>query len=222
MIPHRTLAGDFTIPHRFIRCIPTDPSDEAEAWWHRFGELHPGWDMRTIQDPIDPKDWPLLGRWHALVSSGAQLAGLVRLEAVWRWGGWYVDSDVEPLRPFADLDSGPGVAVIGTEDGIHLTDAVFGAPQRHPAIRAVIEHVDDLYTGWARCTFDGSAPPGAQATGPLATTTVLAGRPDVTVLPTEAFYPYSYTERHRRLEDFATTSPTSYAVHHWAFSWAGT
>ena len=142
---------------------------------------------------------------------------MVRLEAVWRWGGWYVDMDVEPVRPFDDLDRGDRL-VIGTEDGIHLTDAVFGAPARHLALGAVIAHVAELYASAAR---DGRDFPGAQATGPLATTQVLTGRSDVVVLPQEAFYPYSYTEKHRAGEDHAA-NPGVYAIHRWHFSWQGT
>lgn len=228
MIPLATLAAGAPIPHRIIRVIPANPGVEVEGWWHRFAELHPGWDMRTVVDPIDPMDWPLLGRWHHLATSGAQLAGMVRLEAVHRWGGWYMDSDMEPVRHLGPLQH-PGRVVIGTEDGIHLTDAAFGAPPRHPAIRAVIDHVDQLYRDALGDT-EGRLP-GAQATGPLATTVVLGRRAappqglgdpgDVVVLPREAFYPYSYTEKHRAGEDHAS-NPGVYAIHRWHFSWQGT
>lgn len=216
------------IPRRFIRTVPVDVPAECEDWWRRFGELHPGWERLTIPDPIDPADWPLLGHLHRHASSGAQLAGMVRLEAVYRWGGWYVDMDVEPVRSWQPLEEHTGVVVIGTEDGIHLTDAVFGAPPRHPAVRAVIDHVAGLYEAAAA---EGRGFPGAQATGPLATTVVLGRRArtpeglgdpgDVVVVPTVAFYPYSYLERHRADEDFGAV-PGCYAVHRWHFSWAGT
>lgn len=206
------------IPRRFIRTVPAEVPDVCERWWRRFGELHPGWELRTIADPIDPADWPLLGHLHCHATSGAQLAGMVRLEAVWRWGGWYVDMDVEPIRSWRPLEVYEPALIIGTEDGLHLTDAVFGAPPRHPALRAVIDHVAGLYAAADR---DGRDFPGAQATGPLATTEVLSGRPDVVVLPVEAFYPYSYLERHRAGEDFSAI-PGCYAVHHWHFTWAGT
>lgn len=216
------------IPRRFIRTVPAEVPEVCDEWWIRFGELHPGWERRTVADPIDPADWPLLGHLHRHATSGAQLAGMVRLEAVYRWGGWYVDMDVEPIRSFAPLEALGDVVVIGTEDGLHLTDAVFGAPPRHPAIRAVIDHVAGLYdTALAQ----GAPLPGAQATGPLATTVVLGRRAlppaglgdpgDVVVLPVEAFYPYSYLERHRSGEDF-TAVDGCHAVHHWHFTWAGT
>ena len=34
------------------------------------------------------------------------------------------------------------------------------------------------------------------------------------------FYPYAWYEMERRNEDFNTTSPESYSVHHWTKSWA--
>lgn len=209
------------IPHRLIRCVPQLPPDWAEANWERWQDLNPGWEFVTIADPIDPTWFPVLGHLHRYATSGAQLAGMVRLEEVWTSGGVYCDMDMEPLRPLARLLErvDAGQAFIGTEDGVHLTDAMFGAPAAHPGLLLCMSRVLDLYHGHEH---EGEALPSAQATGPLTTTVVLSGRPDVVVLPQPVLYPYSYLERHRRHEDFAATSPESIAVHHWAFSWEGT
>lgn len=206
------------IPRRFTRCVPEVTTPQVEAWWEQFAELNPSADMVTVRDPIPPDSWPLLGHLHARATSGAQLAGFVRLEAVWRWGGWYVDSDVEPVRPFGPLDDGSGRLVIGTEDGTHLTDAVFGAPPKHPALEAVIAHVASLYVSTSP---DTRELPGAQATGPLATTHVLRHRTDVRIVPRDTFYPYSYLDRDGANDDHRS-NPAVHAIHHWHFSWQGT
>lgn len=212
------------IPRRLIRCVPADPPAWAEEFWQAWKDLHPGWQFVTYRDPIDHRCFPLLGRWFTFCTSGAQLAGLVRLEAVHELGGIYVDMDMEPLRPLGPLleavgEFGADQAFIGTEDDQHLTDAMFGAPAGHAGIAACIDRVNDLF---GDALAEDMHPPGAQATGPLNTTAVLKQRSDTVVLPRRMLYPYSYTERHRRHEDFRTTSPDSFAVHHWAFSWQGT
>ena len=224
------------IPKRLIRCVPEVIPDAWEANWLKWCDEYyttrviglTAWDCVTIQDPIDPVLFPLLGRYHRYATSGAQLAGMVRLETVWRYGGVYVDADMEPLRAIDELRRHP--LFICTEDGVHLTDAMFGAEKNHPGLLATIEHVARLYEDWlSACAVpfpeDDSPPPdppGAQATGPLATTHCLSRRPDVTVLAQRMFFPYTYLEPERAGEDFARTSPESYAVHRWSHSWAGT
>jgi hypothetical protein len=47
---------------------------------------------------------------------------------------------------------------------------------------------------------------------------VLPNRDDVALLPPGSFYPYHYTERHRRHEDHAA-APWTFGAHHWAASW---
>lgn len=197
-----------SIPRRLIRCVPVVVPDRFEGFWLRWQALHPGWELVTVQDPIDPADWPLTGHLFADCVHGAQVAGLVRLEAVHRWGGVYVDADMEPLRPIDDLLAHP--CFIGTEDGTHLTDAMFGAERGHPGIGNALRRVVEM-----------AMSAGPQATGPLNTTAALAGRDDVTVLARRMLYPFDYRERERTHEDWATLSPESYAAHHWAFSWRG-
>jgi hypothetical protein len=52
-------------------------------------------------------------------------------------------------------------------------------------------------------------------TGPRLTTRILENRDDVTVLPVEAFYPYSWDEP----EPVGEWPASSFAVHHWNHSW---
>lgn len=189
------------IPRIFHRVVPEVVPARFEAFWERFQELHPGWEFITWRDPLDSTDWEL-GFLHERCTAGAQLAGLVRLEVIWRHGGVYVDMDTEPLRSFEPLLDNE--CFFGTEDGVILTDAIFGAMQGHGGIRACIDRF-----------LNGFWHPNPSVTGPRHTTAVLSGRPDVTVLPKDAFYPYLWTEPERADEEF----PNSYALHRWNHSW---
>ena len=189
------------IPKVFHRVVPATIPPLFDTWWHQFQQLHPGWDFVTWRDPLDPADFELSHLWERC-TAGAQLAGLVRLEVVWRHGGIYVDMDFEPRKPFDPLLSNR--LFIGTEDGHVLTDAVFGAEPRHRGLRAAIDAFHDGY--WSRNPSD---------TGPLHTTRHLSGRDDVTVCPTDWFYPYLWTEPQRAGDDF----PNAYAIHRWNHSW---
>jgi hypothetical protein len=204
------------IPARLIRTIPAEPSDDAERFWLTACDLHPSWEHRTFQDPIDPKWFPLTSPLWDLCKSGAQLAGLIRLEALWEMGGVYIDSDLELFRSLDSLLSCQGFAV--WEDPNTVPDFVLGAEPHHPAIRACL----DMARERIRQTDnpDWRTGGGAWSTGPGVTTTVLPGRSDFLLLPPVTFAPYHYTEPHRAGEDF-TATPYVFGAHRWAHSWAG-
>lgn len=200
------------IPRILIRTVPAVTSDEVEAFWRSACEICEDWNHVTYRDPVDPSLFPRTANAWALCTSGAQLAGLIRLEALWHHGGVYIDSDVElfaPLTPLLDL-----AAFAGWEDAACIPDAVLGAEPHHPAIDECIELALSRLRSGSGDTRTGS---GAWATGPGVTTTVLADRDDVAVFPPASFYPYHYTERHRRHEDHR--GPGTFAAHHWAASW---
>lgn len=199
------------IPRILHRTVPAETTAETEAWWQRFGELHPGWALETYREPLDPRDWPLTGRHWRLCRTGAQKAGLIRLEALYRHGGVYVDSDVEPYRSLEPLLATRAFAA--WEDARCVPDAVLGAEPEHPAIKACLELAIKRL---------GSRLPAERSTwetGPGVTTTILPGRPDVLVLPPGAFYPYHYAEKERRGEPHEQQQPWAFMAHHWAGSW---
>lgn len=193
------------IPRILHRTVPAETTAEVEGYWARFEQLHPDWSLRTHRDPLNPAEWPLTAPHWSKASNGAQLADLIRLEALIRDGGVYVDSDVEPLRPLDSLLTVPAFAA--WEDRNCVPNAVLGAVPGHPAIRACL---DEMLLRLPGPTWEA---------GPGVTTAVLPGRCDVLLLPPGSFYPYHYREKERRGEDFATSQPWAFAVHHWAGSW---
>ncbi len=194
------------IPRIIHRVVPRETSPTVERWWETWEGLHPGWSCVTWRDPLDPADFPMTSPLWDRCETGAQLADLVRLEAVWSMGGIYVDSDVEPYRPLDPLLPLPAFAA--WEDRASVPNAVFGAAKEHPAIRACL----DLAISRMPCpTWD---------TGPGVMTHVLPGRPDVLLLPPGSFYPYHYRDAKKgRGRDHATEQPWCFGAHHWAGSW---
>lgn len=204
--PEVSVAGQ-TIPRILHRTVPTETSEEVERFWERACELHPGWEHRTWRDPLDPAEWPLTATTWAACASGAQRAGLIRLEALVRDGGIYLDSDVELYRP---LDSLLGVsAFAGWEDRKTIPDAVIGACPHHPVFERMLEQaVRAVELGF-----------GAWESGPGITTAMLPNRSDVLLLPPGSFFPYHWGERSRRNDDHRNEQPWAFGAHHWAASW---
>lgn len=196
------------IPARLHRVIPLVPPPAAEVFWARFAELHPTWELVTWRDPLNPDDFPISRGYWPLCESGAQFAGVIRLEVLWHHGGVYVDQDLEPYRPLDPLLALEAFAA--WEDERVVPDAVIGARPGHPAILEALE--------LALFRLDGGEK--AWRTGPGVTTDLFPGRADVLCLPPAAFYPYHYKEKHRRGEDHAA-QPWTFAAHHWDHSWAG-
>lgn len=201
------------IPARLVRCVPSETSPTVEAWWLRAVALHPGWEHVTLRDPLHPDDYPMTCDAWNRCESGAQLAGLVRLEDLYTYGGIYLDSDVEVFRSLDRLRRYRGFAA--WEDETTVPDAVLGAEPGHPALRECLE----LALARIRSSsVDWRTGPGSWGTGPGVTTAVLPGRDDFVCLAAESFYPYHYTEKHRADEDHAA-NPNTYAAHHWHASW---
>ena len=196
-----------TIPRILHRTVPADTTPEVEKWWSEFERLHPGWDCKTYREPIDPAEWPLTGDLFARCENGAQKAGLIRLEALVRDGGCYVDSDVEPFRSFEPLLRCEAFAA--WEDETTVPDAVLGAKPNHPAFVEALQK--------ARNVIEGGG--DAWQSGPGVTTEILPNRPDVIILPPGAFYPYHYLDKGKRAEVTPQSRPFAWCAHHWHHSW---
>ena len=199
------------IPRILHRVVPEEPDEQADIWWDRFRELHPGWELRTWRDPIDPGPFPLTSPHWPLVRHGAQLADLIRLEVLWNYGGIYVDQDVEPYHPFDSLL--PLSAFAAWEDEHRVPNAVMGAVPGHPAIRECIDlAVHNLCAGGQDI---------ATATGPGVLTAVLPWRADVLLLPPGSFYPVHYRAKSALRRFRQETVPWAFGAHHWWHSWKG-
>jgi hypothetical protein len=195
------------IPRRLVRTVPAEPAPEAEAFWGRFGALHPGWELVTWRDPVPRRWFPTTWRLWDHCTSGAQRAGLIRLEDLALRGGVYVDSDVEPLRPLGPL-LGAG-CFAAWEDARVVPDAVLGAEAGHPAVLSCLSRALGVVAGGG----------GAWESGPGVTTAVLPGRDDVLLLPPGAFFPVHYREKHRLAPGGPPDAPWAFAQHWWAGSW---
>jgi hypothetical protein len=197
-------ASPTRIPRIIHRTVPAATSDQIEAWWARFADLHPGWTLHTWRDPLDPADWPLTGHAWKRCKSGAQRAGLIRLEAVVTYGGFYVDADMEPVRSLEPLTSCSAVAA--WEDDRCVPDAFLACEPQHPAMVMAVE----------KAVAKVEAGSDAWNSGPGVTTELLPGRDDVLLLPPGSVYDVHYLEK-AQLD--RPHPPWSFMRHHWHGSW---
>lgn len=195
-----------TIPRHLFRTTAEVTTAEVEGWWNDAKLLHPGWSCVTVREPVDPARFPISSPMWPLCGSGAQKAGLIRLELIATYGGTYIDSDVQVFRSFEPLRAASLWA--GWEDKNVIPDAVFGAEQGHPVV------VDMLNIAAAYVELGQ----GAWASGPGVFTDVLQTCNRAVLLPPAAFYPIHYREKHL-LRGYVCDDPFTWCCHHWHHSW---
>lgn len=124
----------------------------------------------------------------------------VRLAAVYVFGGIYLDSDVEVIKPLDSLCEYGAVAAFQDGSG-QICPAVFGAYAAHPWIKWQLTYAEQY-----------SVPDQPWNVGLMTD----APRDGLTLVPTDTFYPWLWTTPKA---DRKATERTL-AIHHWKGSWA--
>lgn len=190
-ILHRIWLGPAPMPELF--------KDYAESWRRH----NPDWELRLWTDEALPE--LTCPEAYARARNPAERSDVVRYELLRRFGGVYVDTDVECKRSLEPLIEGVR-AFAGFERPGRVGTGVVGSVADHPAMdRMVYAMRGRVGTG-----------DQAETTGPGLLTAVLREFPDVTLFDTEVFCPCPPGAFHRSDDDF----PDAYAVHHWSWTWA--
>lgn len=197
------------IPKKLHRIWLDEPIPERyEQFWQGLSELHPDWELITWNDS-NKLDWLRCRDVFDAVTSHAGRADVLRYEIIAKYGGVYVDTDVEGLKPFDPLLDDDR-AFIAWENTELLCPTVIGAPPNHAALNALLDELPDWFAHNKR------KPPNEQ-TGPVFITKQWRRRDDVRRLPPVAFYPVGWWEKKRLGGPYPARS---YAVHHWDKGWA--
>lgn len=186
--------------------LPDKADELREAWRHH----HPDWEFRLWTD--SNLQWLRNYRLFSRATSYSQKSDIARYEIVERFGGIYLDTDVECLRNLGDLLQGYSFFG-GLEPSGLIASCIFGAERSHPFLREVIASFP------MSCLTNSDV---MNQTGPGLLTKVFKkggweNRADVRIYPASFFNVYG--------PDVSDTGmqPTggSYAVHHSVYSWKG-
>lgn len=195
------------IPKIVHTTLHEHPPQNTIFFWKTVVKNTPGWDHRVHQDPRDPNYWDMTSKYWNLCKTGATRANLVRLEALYKFGGIYLDSDIELIRPIDSLLKLSCFSVYLRKDSDRLANGVMGSIPEHPAIKKALDVlIEILHT-------DYTVP-----IGPISLTKSWENRNDVSRLESDLFYPYLWTEMHRAKENFLK-NPKTLGVHHWNKAW---
>lgn len=184
--------------------IGPDPlPEDHRRWIETWKRHHPGWEHRlwTEDDlPDDPIRPEILERLRAPV----ERADILRLEILYRYGGLYVDADVECLRPVDDVLGDAEFVGVCLKPG-RVTNTLIAAVPGHPLLERALREVRPMQEYWTL-----SASPAAlkEAAGPPLLRRLVAEYPDVKLLDPPLVFPATPEERERAI-----------AVHHIARNW---
>lgn len=173
-------------------------SDEMLGWCEGIRNLHPEWKYQlwdnaavsvALFDPelafCDLKSW-------------ASVSNLARLKILQLFGGVYLDTDFECLRPLDTIISDGAFAAL--QDETRICNAFMAAPPNHPWINWQLKQ-------WK--SFNQQDP----ASGVYLATA--APRDGLTLIDRHLVYPFSYDDPAYR----CVAHPDSVLVHRWNKSW---
>lgn len=137
-------------------------SDMPERYKHYgelWKELNPDltlWDWS--EEEVMDSDWANRDVLHDLyqksrapgadmVAYFTQVADVVDYELVYRFGGWYFNTDLKPLKPLSTLEFDRSHAAFANEDDIHAVNMAMYAPQENTLFGKIIERLPVRYFG---------------------------------------------------------------------------
>jgi inositol phosphorylceramide mannosyltransferase catalytic subunit len=221
--------GQYGSIPRIFHAIWLGPNEMPEShavWMQGWRDAHPDWEFMLWTD----ENLPLLQCAHKYHESRnyAQRSDILRFEVLYRYGGVYLDTDMECLQPLDGLIAGLS-GFTGLEKPDRPAQGIVGAARGHPFLRLWLDRVgasapfggENLYEAGPPRTADILREWLSQNPVYLALEDAAAGK-DSGVLYRDrfaifhqwVFYPYFMHEPWVREHH-----PHSYAVHHWAGSW---
>lgn len=179
--------------------------------WLRDGWSLAQWNDATVQS-LEPMENQALWDLAPEILRGRHVhrfrSDLLRFELTWRFGGIYVDADLECVKPIDPLIEGVECFASWEEQDHWVNGALMGAVPGHPFIGALIRGAPAAVE-----RSPGANPAGL--IGPRYVTKVWKKHGGgVRVLGQAAIFPYSWAEVPDH--DPAERWEGAYAIHHWA------
>jgi mannosyltransferase OCH1-like enzyme len=231
MNTHVTLGGIPKIIHRIWlgdKRIPESAETFAELW-----RIHcPHWHMRLWRDEDVERELKFwlprnVELYHSSRNYGEK-SDIARYEILYRHGGLYVDTDVEPLRPIDSIIDHRKITFFAGKECFNRNEqrfiygnAVIGCHHFHPAMKDIVR---SLYWEVRKSYEDniGLIWQIVKGSGPHFLTKILHRHLNkIRIFDPEVFYPGFDSENVKKYTGdlIRRISPNSYLFHHWNNTW---
>lgn len=194
--------------------LGSEPPARLLAAIGHLRELAPDWEVRLWRD--GDLDWLTNRSRYDATATYAGRSDIARYEILERFGGLYVDADVDFVRSPSALDLGSSGLAVSPERTGYYCNAVLASSPGHPFLRRLVERLGpsiDQHPGAA----------SQMKTGPNFLTRELVSwstetGEEWTEIPRDAVYPYNFDKVGRAGGPW---SPKVVAVHRWGQATAG-
>jgi len=223
-ILHHVWLGPNQIPDNLKKCLNTCYVDHL-SWKHMFWTDDNLPEMNMFRDEYN------------IDNNYARKSDLVRIAALYQYGGVYLDMDIESIKPIDNLLKGYSF-IVATEAGkpdkknikeTHINNAVIAATKRNKILTKLIIEIKKRYAKITIKPEDHPLTYVADLGGPgvlnyLDNDKQLEGKYNKTYTH-EYFYPLHYSDRINGIENWKIPSDPNildektHLIHHFAASW---
>jgi hypothetical protein len=156
---------------------------------------------------VDMKD-PFVAHYYK-AKQWAFVSDYVRLKKVYEYGGIYLDTDMEVVKPFGELLTQE--CFFGYESEDFITSGAFGSEKRNDFVGECIDFM--------LCRHDANKPFLVAPQVITRSFEAFNNKPSVYLCPVRAFYPFNpYVDDIKQLM-YQNVRDDTYAIHHWAKTW---
>lgn len=188
--------------------IPTPYYKYMDSW----AKYHPDWEYRLWTDN-NIKDIDITSREvFEQAKNPAMRSDILRYEILKKYGGLYVDTDFECLKPFDDLLYLNFFTGISYDSSLQLYNGLIASIPGHPILEDCVK-VNEVYLGNKGSRIISIT--GAYHFTRCFLRNVISR---TVAFPMEYFYPYPNNIRDIG-DPYSFVTENTYAIHHWAISW---
>lgn len=124
--------------------------------WEEMNPEYTMWDW--TEDEIMDSSWANRDVLHDLYTKSQQpgadlvayythVADVVDYELVHKYGGWYFNTDLKPIKPLSTLTFNKAAAAFANEDDVHAVNMAMYAPRGNAIFSKIIERLPGRYFG---------------------------------------------------------------------------
>lgn len=193
--------------------IPEQFKALSETW----KKYHPDWEY-TLWGDLDISKFSFKNRelFDKAPNMGMK-SDILRYEILYNYGGLYIDTDFECLKPFDDLNYLEFFTGIGYDKKMQLYNGLIASVPKHDILKFCI---DNMYIDFSKV--NGIATLNFTGANHFTKAFFRHTQGKVVAFPFDFFYPFPNTKR--KYGDTAKdyVKDFSYALHYWAVSWIKT
>ena len=209
-IIHQIWIGDNELPNEFKLY-----QDKLKSIYNDFEFIY--WDNNLVNKYINeyPFKEYIFGKYPYAFKSD-----LLRFWILYNFGGLYFDTDIDPLKKIPEKYLTDFSFITCKYNTYNFECATgFLASEKYNNTTKII--LDDILENSK--LYDINNSDLNLVSGPTAFTKILLNKnllsEKLLIFDYYRFYPYGWWEMDRKYENFLVTSPNSFGVHHWTYSW---